>query len=462
MKIGESLLPYEHPDPLIYHLTGARIWFETSWGNIWPHLTAYVTAGYFDVIYYLLFFVTSSLLKIQVLGQFLHFYFSLGLGSLFIFWRLEGSIWGILGGICLLTISRDSSIFMYAKNDGALALVSLVVTYLIINRKNLYFIAVLLGLMVGIKISAFFVVLPLSCLLLFDYRQEPLKLLKPFFISLLILAPKLLENYIYTGTIFFPAFIKRFPGNLSPAMIEHYTYAFGSWLTQEGMTKLLADYFLGKIIFLVGIPLFIVNLRSKLHRLNLYYLVAMTVFILFLVFNGGHQPARFFFSSYFLMTFFIFLSLRELDIRKNWFIAAIFLLIICDSKLEMSAKYGFYAVRDFLTLSETEIIKKHVPETEVWQHLEKTDKPQLILTDFESPSFYLPQGYYLHHLYFHLEGDFILTCKDPPNDIKKLSNYRYVLLGIYGLLHQNDCYKYVRENTKLVFSLGHLKLYQLF
>lgn len=468
LKIGESLLPYDHADALYYHLAGARIWFESSWSEIWVHLTAYAQAGYFDLVYYLLFFVTHSLLKIQVLGQFLHFFCSLGLGSLFIFWRLEG-IWGILGALSLLTIAKDASYFLFAKNDGVLAFLSLAVTYLIINRKNLYLIGLLLGLLIGVKMSGLLVVIPLSLILAWDYRKNFTKLSGPALLAFLIILPKLAENMIYTGNPFFPALLKKFPGTLTPAILDHYFHFFGLPINLPVLKSLLADFFLGKIIFILAIPILLMNLWKKYYRINLYYLVGLSIFLLYLVLNGGYQAARFFFSGYFLTVFFIFASLKNFDEEKKYFeknraliIATILALILIDSKIDKTVKRSFYAVRDFAILSEGEILKKHVPHVVIWEQLEKSLakplKPSLVLTDYHSESFYLPSGYRLHQPDHTRAPNFFYYCQEA-SDIERIYTYRYVLLGFW---RDNPCYHHVIQKTKLIFSWNQFKLYQLF
>lgn len=465
LKVGESLLPYDHADALYYHLAGARIWYESSWSEIWVHLTGYAQAGYFDFVYFLLFFVSHSLLKIQVLGQFLHFFFSLGLGSLFIFWRLESSIWGILGALSLLTIAKDASYFLYAKNDGVLALLSLIATYLIINRKNLYLIALFLGLLIGVKMSGMLVVIPLSLILAWDYRRQIPKLIGPALLALIIILPKLIENYIYTGNPLFPALLKKIPGTLTPAILDHYFHFFGLPLGPEVLKRLLADFFLGKVIFLLAIPLLLINFWKKNYRINLYYLVGLSVFALYLLLNGGYQAARFFFSGYFLTVFFIFITLKTLDSEKKYFekkrsliLVGVLALILIDGKIDKSLKRGFYAVRDFSTLSEKEILKRHIPHVAIWEQLEKPLKSALILTDYHSESFYLPSGYRLHQPDHTMGPNFFYYCKEP-GDIERIYQYRYVLLGFW---RDNPCYHHVTEKTKLIFSWNQFKLYQLF
>lgn len=464
LKVGESLLPYDHADALYYHLAGARIWYESSWSEIWVHLTAYAQAGYFDFVYFLLFFLTNSLLKIQVLGQFLHLLFSLGIGSIFILWRLEG-IWGLLGALGLLTIAKDASYFLFAKNDGVLALLSLIATFLIINRKNLYLIALFLGLMIGVKMSGMLVVIPLSLILAWDYRKNSTKLIGPVLLALLVITPKLIENYVYTGNPLFPALLKKIPGTLTPAILDHYFHFFGLPLYPEVLKNLLSDFFLGKVIFLLAVPLFIINFVKRNHRLNLYYVVAISVFALYLVLNGGYQAARFFFSGYFLTVFFIFSSLKNLDQEKKYFekkrvliLTTLLALILIDGKIDKSLKRSFYAIRDFSTKAEKEILKSNIPHVVIWEQLEKPKPGALVLTDYHSESFYLPAGYRLHQP-DHTKGpNFFYYCQEA-GDIEKIYQYRYVLLGYW---RDNPCYHHVIEKTKLIFSWNQFKLYQLF
>ena len=189
------------------------------------------------------------------------------------------------------------------------------------------------------------------------------------------------------------------------------------------------------------------------------------MFVLYLVLNGGYQAARFFFSGYFLTVFFIFASLRNLDGEKKYFekkrsliLGILLALILSDGKIDKSIKRSFYAVRDFATMSETDILKRHIPHVIIWEQLEKPTKPSLVLTDYHSESFYLPSGYRLHQPDHTRSPSFFYYCQEP-GDIERIYTYRYVLLGFW---RDNPCYHHVIEKTKLIFSWNQFKLYQLF
>ncbi len=82
MKALECLLPTPHGDALYYHLVAPKIWSVSSWSEMLLDLSHYVQAGYFDLIYFIPFSLSDSLMKNQIAGQFLHFFFSIGLASL--------------------------------------------------------------------------------------------------------------------------------------------------------------------------------------------------------------------------------------------------------------------------------------------------------------------------------------------------------------------------------------------
>lgn len=467
LKVGESLTPFNHPDSLYYHLWGARLWYDYSWNVIWENLTSYAQAGYFDIIYYCLFFLSQSLVKIQVLGQVLHFFFSLGLGSLFIFWKIERFSWGILGAICLLTISRDSIYFLYAKNDGALALVALVASYAVINRKNPFLITLLLGLMVGIKLSGALVAIPLFFIFAWDYRKKLSYLFKPFLLFIFVITPKLWINYYYTGNLFFPAFLRYFPGEIPSGMLFFFKDYVGISLTWKTFQQLVWDFFLGKIVFLSAIPLFVYNFRLKNHRLNFYYIVGVFAFLLYLALNGGYQATRFYFSSYFIIIFFIFSSLdlwfkqNELNQGKaKLLFLFVLLIILSDSHLEQSGKRALMSSRDFYRLSEEQMINKYIPETSLWKQLPASDDRKLILSDYTTIPYYLPKNYFVHHVGHFKGASFFLDCKES-SDIEMLSNYQYVLLRFVGW-RENACYSHVLQKGQLIFSWNYYKLYKLF
>lgn len=464
LKLFESFLPYDHSDPLYYHLAGARIWYEYSWSHLWENLTAYAQAGYFDLAYVLLFYVFSSLLTIQIFGQILHLLFSLVFASFFIRTKLKHSIFGILGAISLLTISKDSSYFVLAKNDGVMAFCALVLSYLIIERKSYLWIGVCFGLLVGIKMSGLFVAIPLFCIFLVDFifkKRKWSEFLKCSLIVVLLIAPQLIKNTIYTGNPFFPGLLKSFPGTLTPAILDHYFHFFDVPITKEIFWQLIADFFLGKFVFLLAIPLFILNWKEKRTRLNLYYLVATSVFILYLYLNGGYRAARFFFSSFFITNYFIFRSLDFIDFKKliKPVSIVLLLLIFADSKLDKSFKRGFTFIRDISTLSEEKMIDKHIPHVEIWKSLPKNEGELIyILTDYRSESFYLPKGYRLHQPDHTRGPNFFYYCQDP-EDIQKIYQYKYMLMGYW---RDNPCYHHVKNKTKLILKWNEYSLYQLF
>ena len=136
LQASQTLIPYSHGDALYYHLVGPKIWKESNWHSMWQDLVHYAQAGYFDLFYFIPTYFLESKLMIQIVCQFIHFFFSIFLASIFAIYLIKDRIWGPVCGVALLTIANDSSFFYYAKNDGALAFFSLLTTYLIINKNE--------------------------------------------------------------------------------------------------------------------------------------------------------------------------------------------------------------------------------------------------------------------------------------------------------------------------------------
>jgi hypothetical protein len=449
----ESLLPYDHSDALYYHLAGAKIWYFESFKHLILNLPSYAQAGMFDLFYYPLFFLHLSLVKTQSLAQFLHFFCSIGLAAIFCLSTGRKSLWSVLAALSMLTIAKDGSYFVFAKNDGVLALMGLFLCYSVVERKPWWLIAILMGSLPLIKLSGIYVVIPTS--LLYVYLNRNFKdVIRVASISVLMLSLALLKNYFITGNPFFPGATNHFRGLLSQSMIDYNLGFFGNGVTLNTFKGLLTDLFLGKIILLFSIPVFFYNLKRKNFSPNFYFLTAITIFSIYLITNGGYQAARFFFSCHFLLIYFLFVSLKHLELNPLW-MTLILLLILADAKVDKSVKRAWFAIRDYATLSDSQIVLKHIPHTHFWQFLPKANEPKLILTDYVSESYYLPPQYTLHIPDHSPQADFLYHCEG--NNINELNRYQFALL-MKNLA--NPCYEKIRKG-KLLTSKNGFELFEL-
>mgnify|MGYP000023535215 FL=1 len=475
MKALECLLPTPHGDALYYHLVAPKIWASSSWSEMSLDLSHYVQAGYFDLIYFIPFSFSDSLMKNQIAGQFLHFFFSIGLASLLCLRWVNHRVWGPLAAISMLTIARDSGFFHYAKNDGALALVSLVAAGLIYRAKylgkdqekfSLVVIGLMLGLVPSIKMSGLLVVLPLSLYFVWQNRYKVSNIVITGSIALLVFLPALAKNYIYTGNIFFPALVSRFPGFLTQPMLDHYSFFYGNPMTLDTFGIQIRDFLTGKFLFIIHPILMWLNYKSGRSSLNFFAWLSLAAFGLYLVFNGSLPHPRYFFSSYFLLVLFIFLSLKAMseDPKTSSFfttktgLVLLILIVMSDAKLDLVGRNIRDAVTGHYSLTEQEMVRREIPLTALWDKIEANDSEVVdyVISDSYSSSYYLPRGVRLHTAKQSYGAEFLLDCHIQ-DDLSRLKFYRYSLLSSEN---SNLCYQFIRDHGTLLTELKGLKLYQ--
>ena len=475
MKALECLLPTPHGDALYYHLVAPKIWSVSSWSEMFQDLSHYVQAGYFDLIYFIPFTLSDSLMKNQIAGQFLHFFFSIGLASLLCLRWVNHRIWGPLASISMLTIARDSGFFHYAKNDGALALASLVAAWLIYRAKylgkdqgkfSLVVIGIMLGLVPGIKMNGLLVVLPLSLYFVWQNRYKVSNIVITGGIALLVFLPVLIKNYIYTGNVFFPALVSRFPGFLTQPMLDHYSYYYGNSMSLETFGIQIRDFLTGKLLFIIHPILMWLNYKSGRSSLNFFAWLSITAFGLYIVFNGSLLHPRYFFPSYFLLVLFIFLSLkaRSEDPKTSSFFTAktslvlLILIILSDTKLDLLGRNIRDAVTGHYSLTEQEMVRREIPLTALWEKIEANDTEVVdyVISDSHSSSYYLPRGVRLHTAKQSHGAEFLLDCHSQ-EDLSRLKFYRYSLLSSEN---SNLCYQFIRDHGTLLTELKGIKLYK--
>ena len=475
MKALECLLPTPHGDALYYHLVAPKIWSVSSWSEMFQDLSHYVQAGYFDLIYFIPFTLSDSLMKNQIAGQFLHFFFSIGLASLLCLRWVNHRVWGPLASISMLTIARDSGFFHYAKNDGALALASLVAAWLIYRAKylgkdqgkfSLVVIGIMLGLVPGIKMNGLLVVLPLSLYFVWQNRYKVSNIVITGGIALLVFLPVLIKNYIYTGNVFFPALVSRFPGFLTQPMLDHYSYYYGNSMSLETFGIQIRDFLTGKLLFIIHPILMWLNYKSGRSSLNFFAWLSITAFGLYIVFNGSLPHPRYFFPSYFLLVLFIFLSLkaRSEDPKTSRFFTAkttlilLVLIILSDTKLDLLGRNIRDAVTGHYSLTEQEMVRREIPLTALWEKIEANDTEVVdyVISDSHSSSYYLPRGVRLHTAKQSHGAEFLLDCHSQ-EDLSRLKFYRYSLLSSEN---SNLCYQFIRDHGTLLTELKGIKLYK--
>ena len=463
LQASQTLIPYSHGDALYYHLVGPKLWKESSWSSMWEDLSHYAQAGYFDLLYFIPTYLIESKLVNQIVCQFIHFFFSIFLGSLFVIYIIKDKVWGPICGIAILTIANDSSFFYYAKNDGALAFFSLVTTYLIVNRKyNKYpvFTGILIGIIPGIKINGFLIILPLILLLTYHlFRKETdfKKYLIIGFLSVISVSPQLLKNYIYTGNPLFPGFTSVMPGNLNQTMLNYYGNHFGNSFELKHFFLQIYDLFSGKAV-LILLPFFALFRKGVSNdEASKYLFVGSLIFLLYLFYNGDSLNPRFYFSVYFLLIISVFIYIKNSKINSNKIATIIFILAIIDSKIDLSIKGSYRIIKDYSNLNEKEIINTHIPLTKLWGAIEPATELEYIISDHLSNSYYLPKNIRLHTAIQSLNSDFILKCNDP-QEFQKLKKYKYALISRDN---QNICYDFILNKGQLMEKIDNHKLYKI-
>ena len=462
LQATQTLIPYSHGDALYYHLVGPKLWKESNWSSMWEDLSHYAQAGYFDLLYFIPTYFIESKLVNQIVCQFIHFFFSIFLGSLFVIYIIKDKVWGPICGIAILTIANDSSFFYYAKNDGALAFFSLLATYLVINKTyNHYPIitGILIGIIPGIKINGFLIILPLIFVLFYQLYRKETYFHKIFIVgtfSVIAVLPQLVKNYVYTGNPLFPGFVSLFPGNLTEPMLQHYGHYYGNPMSLEIFFKQIIDLITGKSTIIL-IPLIFFYFRKTSNQILFYLFIGLSVFLIYIIYNGSLLHPRYYFTSYFLIITSIFLFLSQQNISSKKLIISIFLLTIIDSKLDLSINGIYKIINSYSKLTEDEILNQYIPITKIWNEIDSSNNTEYIISDYISNSYYLPKNIRLHTAKQSLGADFLITCKNS-QEIEKFKKYKYALITNKNT---NYCYEYIINRGELIMNQGDHKLYKL-
>ena len=312
--------------------------------------------------------------------------------------------------------------------------------------------------------SGLMVVLPLVSILSLYVIRKKLKIssfIKIGLIAILIFIPHLVKNGYYTGNIFFPAFVSHFPGNLTDPMLYHYSLNYGNHVTITILLAQLNDLFLGKVVFLIT-PIVIYANYKKNNQNILYLYTAISIFLLYIVFNGSLVQPRYFFASYFILTYYIFLSAHNVfelfsSIKHTKLITIfIFLIVISDSKLDLSINNIVNLSKNITIYSEKELINHYIPFTNLWNKIETTDQHEYVISDLLSMSYYLPKNVRLHTARQSIGADFLLSC-NKVDDLQKLEKYKYVLLREN---RNNKCYNLIKEHYEILENVDEHILYK--
>jgi len=462
IKCLESFVVYGHVDAINYHLVIAKYLTNGLWNEAWTTIPGALMSGVFEFIYLLPHSIFGHGYRAHSTSQFLHFCFSIGLGSITLYWMLSktNKTFASLGAISILTISKGSSFFLYAKNDGVLALAVLLLYYFYdqycykqdSSIKNSIILGFLLGLAPAIKASGVLYIIPIALHFTY-YNFKSFKfILISSSLSILTWLPILIRNYYYNGNPLFPGLIGHINGNSSAAMIEYYSRHMSSPATLQSVLRNIFNLFTGKLIFLIVPFIVFFNIFKKNHQKNRLFYYAISSFILILIVNGGVTAIRFLFPLFFVFVYFLFKNFAEYKFSRSIFV---FLLvgILVDSKVDKSIG----RVIDDLTSNEThkQKIERKIPLTKFWDKLDIHNSRFYILSDNLSQQYYAPINMRVIQYQHHPELNFLFKCKE--HDLEKLSKYHYAVI-MHDL--NNPCYNMIK-NSKLIASMFQYKFYKL-
>ena len=469
----ESFALTGNGDPLYYSLGMPKFWLQTSWAEMHRDLFASFQASFFEYIYIIPVWLFSNTLKAHLSAQFIHAFFSLGLGAtlLYKYLRRHTSVeLASLGAISLLTISNWSMAFYHAKADGAVALFSLISAILICDRALLkqfrplsrsIVIGLSLGILPMIKMSGLIPAAVMGLVYAYDQRKQPHLVFTAAGVALLATSPILLRNWYFLKSPFFPGLVKLFPGNLTEQNIEYFSKYMSKPLTLTQLPGQIYDFLTGKILHWLAPMIALLNIKFKI-RTNRYYLISLLIFAVYMAVNGGIARPRFYFACYFVTTLFIFLSISYYPLlKKHWKKSLIFILalILVDSKMDKS----FSRIKNSFSLyksaeNQEEAASSFYHSARMWNAFPKTKGEQktFILSDYASNQFYAPQSVRLKLGMYDHDAEFLKICKS--SDLTKLNKFQYVLLS-KNL--NNPCYEKIKRSGTVIFKNQKTTLYQL-
>jgi len=468
IKVLDSFVLYGHGDPFnVYLVIGKYLRYE-DWSDIYTQIPAALYSGYFDFLYAIPVALFYPSIIAQLLCQFLHFLFSLGLGSYFLYKKLirdYGFVTACLAALSILTINKSYTSFLYAKSDGVIALLTLLASWFVISYKGekdkKYFLSlgILIGLIPAIKMSGLFSCVPLGLIVIYKEYKSPKNIITLILGGILVFGPIMARNYYYIGNPLFPGLISLFPGKYSVSMLNHMTQYFESGFSFSALISILKTFLMGKILFLIAPVIFVLNIRKKESENNLYFLAATTIVILYAMMNGGYQPPRFFFAVYFLLIIFIFKSIGiYIENFDKKYIFILLALILVDSKIDKSLKRISKIYPKYSTMSQKDLINEVAPYTRIWNYVRTPKKGEkvYVISDSYAQHYYSPIGIRLHHQGSYAPADFLRECKG--EDYKKLRKYEYAIISKES---SNLCYKQIIKSDNFLFEISGFKLYRL-
>jgi hypothetical protein len=253
---------------------------------------------------------------------------------------------------------------------------------------------------------------------------------------------------------FFPGMLNIFPGNASDEMIKTYNYFMSNPTSWQSVLENIKNFFTGKLIYLIAIPCFVINLLKKKNELNLYFIFSLAMLTVYLKINGGITTERLYFFCYFLTNFFIFKTFSEYQ-TNNLGYSFILILILIDSKLDKS----FQRIKRTISLemlSSSTYINEISSRNKLWDFIDKNRLQTNIITDQWNELLHAPAHTQIDCTECNLDGFKLKRCNS--NDLAAIKNYNYAILAKN---ENNMCYGWIKSNNKKLTTVAEYELYQI-
>lgn len=295
-----SFIPNDYHDPLNYHLLGPLVWFKHHDFLSFEKNLQIIHCGYFEYLYLEIFYFFKmdfvSKIFVQIFCQLIHFYLGAFLAAILLirFFKknnISNSILITSSVFFILTRLSLGSLAVTAKNDWFIISLGLLVLDLMyfedtqFSKNILLIIGFLLGLMISLKYSYAFFVLPL----LFCIWKRKIGFGSLLLLGLAILfplVPLFIRNYAWTGNPVFPLFNGFFKSDyLGPSWVHGFA-VFGKisagnleWFAKVGQ-KILAKNLMNYLIFILPVFLFFKPIK---RFFEIWLLSFASLILLFLV-----------------------------------------------------------------------------------------------------------------------------------------------------------------------------------
>ncbi|MCF8057848.1 MAG: hypothetical protein K9K67_01020 [Bacteriovoracaceae bacterium] len=466
LKILESFVLKGHGDAVSYHQVLGRYILE--YGFIAAHRDFYLSnmTGLFDYIYTIPQWIFGSYIKAHLISQFLHMACSLLVG-IWVFSKVfKEKILFYSAGIFLLSFARSPDFFIYAKNDGALAITFLIGTLLVFKKIGINFthikrhllIGLCLGLLPAIKMSGIIYALVLGITYLLKYFREWKLVTIGTLLSLSIASIIWFRNWHFIGNPLFPAFLDFFPTRATPEMKAFMESFLKNPASFGGILKNYAVAFSPKFIGYLSLPAVIYNYKKGRTELNQLFWLIFGFTSLYCLINPGYPAERFYFGCHFVLIYFLLESssyvLSEVRISPRWLVLTL-ILFLADSKIDKMTKRVTIYYKDVYQMGVSkELLNYYAPYTVIWNHVAPNSN---VVSDHAPMQYYAPRGTRLYQAGHSYEANFLRKCITPTKEQLAFFDYYIakVPMGNCHALQENTSDAIIIHHNYALFKTNH-------